>query len=122
MRKILLLCFVVAIPILVLAHQRSTYTPFGGTIDPPKIEFHSTSALMAVNSAYSSNPVIDANGTAQNAAPAHMPSVRKDGDVPIIDIPDDDDDYLPIGDAVLPLLLLLTGYFVIRRKRNKVKV
>ena len=108
MRKILLLlCFVVAIPILVSAHQHSTYTPFGGTFVMPKAEFHTTSAMMAVNSAYSAHPMLNEDGTATHA---HMPSLRKGGDVPIIDIPDDEDDFLPIGDAVLPLLLLVLCY------------
>ena len=117
-RKILLLCFVVAISVHTMAHRSSAYSPFGGIAAPPQTAFRSTSAMAYSNSLYASNPLLDEYGTAVSPVVSHMPSVRKDTDVPIIDIPDDDDEWLPVGDAVIPLLLLALAYAV-RIKRTK---
>lgn len=115
-RRILLICFVVAICVGAMAQRRPDYSPFGGEIEPPKAMFHSTSTLVVVNSAYSSRPLLGEDGLATTSTAAHLPSLRKDGDVPIIEIPDDDDDWLPVGDAVIPLLLMLLVY--VERKKK----
>lgn len=125
-RKILLLCFVIAISIPLMAHWQTHGSPFGGTAAPPTIPFHSTSAMIAVNSSYSANPYINedgipqmVDGTQDSSEPshtaAHAPAIRRAG---AIGEPEPDDDFLPVGDALIPLLLLLLVYVSIKKVRK----
>lgn len=95
--------------------QFSNNDPFAATA--PTTTFHSTSTLTGSGSEYSSNPTISDNGSATQpyAAPRMIGARRNDG----IDPPDDEDeDYIenPIGDALLPLMLLAVGYAAARRR------
>lgn len=94
--------------------QFSNNDPFAATA--PTTTFHSTSTLTGSGSEYSSNPTISDNGSATQpyAAPRMIGARRNDGS---IDPPGDDDDIEnPIGDALLPLMLLAVGYAAARRK------
>ena len=88
--------------------------------------FQSTSTMTGSGSSYSSNPSLNANGTA--SAPAYGPRRAKmdDGpsitiDVPPIVVVDPEKDKItPVGDAVLPMLLFAAGFagvIALRRKR-----
>ena len=94
--------------------------------DPNTIQFQSTSTLQTSGSTYSSNPTLNEDGTAPSpTGPRRAPK-------PIND--DDDWEYrmddigggisTPIGDAVLPLMLMAMAYAVYsvarvyRRKRR----
>lgn len=103
----------------------------------PSVTFQSTSIMTGSGSAYSANPTIGANGAAYmpgaSSAPGRRPGIRKadndhDGfddetglpvdniDNPIID--PNDPGNVPLGEALLPLLLMALVYFAIRRKRS----
>lgn len=89
----------------------------------PTASFQSTSTLPATGSTYSANPTLNADGTATYqgavepaAAPKHPGHIRKAGGVD----PTDDDDFLPLGDAVIPLMLIACAYAVCKvRSRRK---
>jgi hypothetical protein len=94
--------------------------PFAATA--PTTTFQSTSALVGAGSDYSSNPTIGDDGTAAqpNAEAAQAaPMARKiSGRHNLIENPGDN----PIGDALLPLMLLLLGYmgyhFVVKSNKK----
>ena len=93
--------------------------PFAATA--PTTTFQSTSALVGSGSDYSSNPTIGDDGTAAqpNAEAAQAPQARRiSGRNNLIENPEDD----PIGDALLPLMLLLLGYmgyhFVVKSNKK----
>lgn len=93
--------------------QFSNNDPFAATA--PTTTFHSTSTLTGSGSEYSSNPTISDNGSATQpyAAPRMIGVRRNDG----IDPPGDDDDIEnPIGDVLLPLMLLAVGYAAAKRR------
>lgn len=109
-----MLCFVVAISVQTMAQRSSEYSPFIGIASPPQMVFRSTSAMAYCNSTYSSNPVLDDNGTAVNNAGGAIRKVGGVGGGGVVIIGDDDitddDDFLPLGDALFPLLIFLIGY------------
>ena len=92
--------------------------------EAPSAVFRSTGTLAGSGSAYSANPVLGEDGTATlggaSSAPAKAPGgprriVNPDGDDE-----DDTENGTPIGDALLPLLLLACAYLctrVFRRNR-----
>ena len=95
--------------------------PFAATA--PTTTFQSTSALVGSGSDYSSNPTIGDDGTATqpNTAPQSRtlrPRRNDEWDDDNIETPEDN----PIGDALLPLMLLLLGYmgyhFVVKSNKK----
>ena len=87
----------------------------------PGATFQSTSTIMSSGSEYSSNPSIGDDGTAStpNADEPQQANARRIGvRHNLIEVPDDN----PIGDVVLPLLLLAAVYgvkcIVYRHKRR----
>lgn len=85
----------------------------------PNAAFQSTSAMTGSGSQYSANPTLNENGTATyegaSYSPAKAPAVgpKKVGGQTI--------EGTPIGDAVLPLLLMAVafgGYIALRRKKH----
>ncbi len=116
--RVIILAMVAAFSLPAIAQFGNT-DPFAATA--PTTTFQSTSALVGSGSDYSSNPTIGEDGTAAqpNAGPkVRTISVRRN------DTPDDEDDegLLPIGDALLPLMLLLLGYmgyhFVVKSNKK----
>lgn len=104
------------------ATQGGEQKAFGASA--PSATFHSTSSMSGSGSEYSSNPTLNADGTAAYLGEAnsssktnHQPRrAKKDESNPVK--PDGDN---PIGDAVLPLLfmsLAFCGYLYFRRKRS----
>lgn len=97
-----------------------------GEQEPQNAVFQSTSTMQGSGSAYSSQPTLDENGTAYSpaAAPAGR-VVRKSTAVPPKPKPDENDPgNVPIGDAVLPLMLMALafgGYIAIKRRRQTAK-
>lgn len=94
--------------------------------EKPSVVFQSTSTMMGSGSTYSANPTLNTDGTATyNGASASAPSasgprhMKMDG---FGDDQDNPDDPQPLGDAVLPLLLMalaFCGYLYLRRKRSE---
>ena len=86
--------------------------------------FQSTSTMTPVGSAYSSNPSLNADGTAYNPSSAATPAQsgpRKIGPTVSSDI--DEKDKVPVGDAVLPLTLFALAFamFVYFRRKQTLK-
>lgn len=86
----------------------------------PNAAFQSTSAMTGSGSQYSANPTLNENGTATyegaSYSPAKAPAAgpRKVGGGQTIE-------GTPIGDALLPLLLMslaFCGYLYLRRKKR----
>ena len=87
--------------------------------------FQSTSTMTPSGSAYSSNPTLNVDGTAaydEASAPANAPGRRKIGPSPSGTV--DETDKVPVGDAVLPLMLMAAaaaGVVALRRRRTLAK-
>ncbi len=95
--------------------------------EQPNAAFQSTSTMMGSGSTYSANPTLNTDGTASyNGASGPRRAKMDDPSVevvvpPIVDIPDPEA-LVPLGDAVLPLLLMslaFCGYVYFRRKRSE---
>ena len=93
-----------------------------GQEDQLQTQFQSTSTLQGSGSVYSANPSLNADGTAYNPAesssPAQTPRAgsgpRKSGFFP--DAPNTSglQGNTPLGDAVLPLMLMALAYLGVR--------
>ena len=85
--------------------------------------FQSTSTMTPVGSAYSANPSLNADGTAYNPATSSGPRKAKTEDPllpPNPDIQEGDTGNTPLGDAVLPLMLMALafgGVIYLRRRK-----
>ena len=105
------------------ATQQEEQQAFGASA--PAASFQSTSALPSSGSEYSPNPTLNADGTASYGGASYSPakapkkpgSIRRDPNNPIVDSNTKDN---PLGDAVLPLMLLLCAYAVYKvRARSR---
>ena len=99
-----------------ISNQRAA----GVQVAAPSAAFQSTSTLPGSGSALSATPMLGDDGTATlegaASAPAQAPNGPRKSSVF-----DDDDEDMPLGDAVLPLLfmsLAFCGYLYLRRKRS----
>ena len=109
------------------ATQQEEQNAFGASA--PGAVFQSTSTMSGSGSTYSANPGLNADGTAtyEGASNAPAKSIRRpggvrttDNEIPNPDVGGQGND--PIGDAVVPLMLmsLAFGMFVyFRRKRSE---
>ncbi len=75
--------------------------------------FQSTSTMTPVGSVYSANPTLNEDGTAYNPSEAASPAKagggpRKIG--PSVSETPDPTDQVPVGDAVLPLMLMALAF------------
>ncbi len=77
----------------------------------PTVEFHSTSAMPSVGSSLSTTPAM-ADDAGMGITPGPKRARPEDWEDPFLD---------PLGDAVLPLLLLAAGYVIYLRKKNSVR-
>ena len=90
--------------------------------EQPQTQFQSTSTMVGSGSVYTPAPSLNADGTAYNPAEAATPA-KKGGIKTLGPTPDeglDEKDKVPVGDAVLPLLLCAAafcGVIALRRKR-----
>jgi hypothetical protein len=109
------------------ATQGEEQPAFGASA--PSATFHSTSALPSSGSEYSANPSLGENGVASSptyASPGRIGHIRRvvdgnnDGYDDVTGLPlnpivnPNDPGNTPIGDAVLPLLLLACAYMCLR--------
>lgn len=94
---------------------------FETRVEQPNAVFQSTSTMAATGSAYSANPTLNTDGTATyNGAPVSAPSSRYRAKKENPNVDENDEGNVPIGDAVLPMLLmamLFAGVVYTRRKR-----
>ena len=82
--------------------------------EQPNAVFQSTSALQGSGSQYSANPMLNADGTASydgvSASAPSGPRHAKMDNNPNPDVGGDGNTPTPLGDAVLPLVLLVLAY------------
>ena len=109
-------------PIMMSAVEyKNMYQPVEGRMQPgaqvqttsPSATFQSTSTLTGSGSALSATPMLGADGTATLDGAVSTPAQAPSGPRRTITNPDDDVEN-PIGDAVLPLLLLALAYLSTR--------
>ena len=85
--------------------------------------FRSTSAMQTSGSVYSANPVLNENGTAYNPSEAAMSAHMQNGPRKSYGNNQDGgtttDESSPIGDAVLPLMLMACAYLAFRVARRR---
>ena len=101
-------------------HAEAQFQQYSGAV-APQTSFQSTSTMVGTGSAYSSNPMLNTNGTATYNGASYSPNKAKkeeivfDGELP--NKPSD----TPLGDVVLPLMLCALLYigWQIRSKRKK---
>ena len=119
MKRLLFIIWSIFIVVATVRAGEWTRTPFScGNVEVPKATFHSTSAMHGINSTYTPSPRLGEDGMATyNPKDASQPSshIRKAGGVE----PTDDDEELPIGDALLPLLLMALAYSCVRMRRRQ---
>ena len=87
------------------------------------IQFRSTSTLPVSGSAYSSNPQLGADGFATYTTPSYSPAssghpgnIRRTGNPGTPGFPPSGTQQ-PLGDALLPLLLMVMVYIFAKRKK-----
>ena len=88
--------------------------------EQPNAAFQSTSTMMSSGSTYSANPTLNSDGTASyNGASSPAKTSGGPHRVP----PVSQEDHTPLGDAVLPLLLMSLAFcaFISLRRRKTVK-
>ena len=107
------------------ATQQEEQQAFGASA--PSAAFQSTSSMSGSGSTYSANPELNADGTAAYQGETYSPAkaARRPGGVRKNGMGDDtsnpgDPNKDPLGDAVLPLMLLLGAYAIYKvRSRRK---
>lgn len=84
----------------------------------PSSEFQSTSSMVGSGSSYASNPSLNADGTAAYNSPSYAPQRAISGPNRIAPVTPEGDP-TPIGDEILPLLLmaLVAGAVIVTKKR-----
>ena len=80
----------------------------------PVNTFHSTSSMAGTGSAYASMPMIDANGSATYASASPISGPRKDGASPTTP---PGKPPVPVGDAILPLMLMAMVFLLWKRRK-----
>ena len=93
------------------------------TVVAPIATFQSTSTMQGSGSTYSSNPMLNAEGqatyTTQESSPAYSPG----GPRRSIITPGPGGIQQPLGDALIPLLLMVMAYatyLLLRRRKSRV--
>lgn len=115
-RNIVMIVMAVAFALPAVAVEFGNSNLFGVA---PQASFRSTSSMAGSGSMYASYPSLSENGTAN--APYASSSSRPHKAPPLIVTPGDlEEGHVPIGDAVLPLMLMalaFCGVVYLRRKK-----
>ena len=120
-QNLAIIAIIVVAAVIALPAAAQQFNTFGGAV-APQASFQSTSTMVGTGSAYSSNPMLNSDGTATyNGAVASGPNkAKKDGIWDSGTLPDKPYDG-PIGDAVLPLMLCALAYLIVRATRKRAK-
>ncbi len=111
------LIVIVMLAVFALPAKAQQFNTFGGAV-APQASFQSTSTMQGSGSAYSSNPMINSDGTASYEGASYSPAQAPSG--PNKAKQGWTIEGTPIGDAVLPLMLCALAYLIFRtRKRAK---
>ena len=132
-KQLIIISLMLLVPFAVWAQRYDAQQPSYGAV-PPSVTFRSTSgAYMSTGSAYSST--VHEVGSYSPAAHAPGSGPRKAGGFNDIPVDDDETDTptgdgydpsnpkLPIGDALIPLLLMVMAYatyLLLRRRKSRV--
>jgi len=103
---------------------RTQTSDFRSQSPTPAASFRSTSVMTTSGSMYSANPSLNADGTAVYKCASYSPAQAPSGPRRVIGNPDGDDEDdtengSPLGDALLPLMLLACAYLIIRMARRR---
>ena len=115
---IMLLLSVAALPVMA---QMSTNDQQWGA-SAPSASFQSTSTMQSSGSAYSTSPMLNADGTATYNAASTTPAQASAGPRKVTP-PTPSGDPTPVGDGLWAMMVLAVGYaaFVASRRRKVVK-
>lgn len=117
----------VGITLIVLPTAAQTFS--NQKTEQPNVVFQSTSVMTGSGSQYSANPMLNDNGTASyngaSYSPAKAPrkATMDDDETTTIVTPGQGGSQAPVGDAIIPLLLMVMAYATIvflRRKTTNV--
>ena len=106
---------------MVAALALSTMAQNFGKQDQPNVQFQSTSTLQGSGSTYSATPALNADGTAYNPAASASPAQAPSGPHRVAPATPDGAP-TPVGDAVLPLMLMALafgGVIYLRRRKAR---
>ena len=110
--------------VLAVAVALPAKAQMSGQFSSPAIAFRSTSMMAGSGSAYSSSPTLNENGIATYSGESESSSNQAPSGPRRMVTPGAGGTQQPIGDALLPLLLmamLFTGTVYYRRKKTVVK-
>lgn len=118
---------IMSVMVLVVAIVLPTKAQISGQMSTPVIAFRSTSMMAGSGSSYSSSPMLTENGLATYSGAPSGP--RRGGagtpgaGTPTTPGAGEKENQFPLGDGVLPMMLLLGAYcgFVYYRRKKKVK-
>jgi len=123
MKRVLKIMMVAMLVAFALPAMAQTVFDSGVQMPESDYQFQSTSTMNGINSQYStSDPQINADGTAVVPGARRRPALRMDPDPSFPEIKENEgtgDEKFPIGDAVLPLMLLAVGYALYRRHHRR---
>ena len=114
MKRLMVILVMVAVGVLPTMAQNFE-------VQQPNATFQSTSAMTGSGSAYSSNPTLNDNGTAEAPVASAPRSLRKGTLPPPPAVDENDSGNVPLGDPVWPLMLMaiaFCGAIAIRKKRS----
>ena len=109
--------------ILAVAVALPTKAQMFGSSSAPVTAFQSTSTMVGSGSAYSSSPMLTENGLATySGAPSGPKRAPSTPGTPSPPGQGEKENQFPLGDGILPLMLLIGAYcgFVALRRRKKV--
>ena len=118
MKKILFVG-ILLMSLSMMAQTAQEQQSFGATM--PSAAFHSTgSTMMNSGSTYSANPTLSADGMASYSGASYSPASMPSGPRRASAFDDLDAEDMPLGDALLPLMLMafaFMGIIYLRRKK-----
>ena len=114
MKKIVMIIMAVALqalPAMCQVYGQQQSQPYGATA--PNAQIQSTSTFTGSGSSYSSNPTLNSDGTAAYNGASYSPAQAPGGPRRLpgdLANPGDQSADSPVGDAVLPLLLMAFAF------------
>ena len=108
--------FMMIVAATLMALPAAAQTFGANQAEQPNAAFQSTSALTGSGSSYSSNPTLNADGTASYEGASYTPAKAPGGPNRV---PPTDHSNTPLGDAVLPLMLCALAFCAVTYLRRK---
>lgn len=105
------------VTVLIIVAMAAITAATAQSIYPTDMTFQSTSAMRGSGSTYSSSPMLDAEGLATNEKTSEVTEANSGPRRIRPTIPEGNP--TPIGDALLPLLLMAVGYAVLLYRKRR---